>query len=250
MTIKAIFFDIGDTLVFDHPPLIERLTTAASAVGTALDPARLPAAFRAAEAFAVKRYVKGIAWDAPGALRETVGVLWHSLGLPPMSSSQWEAFGAALAAMPFVRAAHPEAASLLASLRERGFTLGAISDWEESLPDVLTELGLLPYFDALAISAVVGVTKPNPLIFEDALGQVGFAPEECLHIGDWYELDAAGAMGAGMHALLFDWAGRAPNADCPRVTTWEQMTDYLGDLEPLPLVLCKNAYEQKPNSGG
>lgn len=230
MAIRAIFFDIGDTLVFDHPPLIERLATAALAVGIPLDSVRLPAAFRAAEAFAVERYVRGIAWDAPGALRETVAVLWASLGLLPMTDGQWAAFGAAFAAVPFVRAAHPEAQSLLADLKERGFTLGAISDWEDTLPDVLTELGLLPYFDALAISAVVGVTKPNPVIFEDALGQVGFASEECLHIGDWYELDAAGAMGTGMHALLFDWAGRAPAAACPRVTTWEQMAAYLAAL--------------------
>lgn len=227
MTIKAIFFDIGDTLVFDHPPLVERLATAALAVGAELDPARLPAAFRAAEAFAVERYVQGIAWDAPGALRETVAVLWKSLGLPLMNDSQWTAFGAAFAAVPFVRAAHPEAGALLASLKERGFTLGAISDWEDTLPDVLTELGLLPYFDALAISAVVGVTKPNLLIFEDALAQLGIAPSECLHIGDWYELDAAGAMRAGMHALLFDWAERTPNAGCPRVTTWPQLAAYL-----------------------
>jgi putative hydrolase of the HAD superfamily len=232
-TIQAIFFDIGDTLVFDDPPLKERLMSAAQAVGLTLDPARLPGAFRAAEAFAVERYVAGIVWDAPGALRETVGVLWSALGLPPLSDSQWAAFASAFIFLPFTRFVPPEAFALLDEIKRRGFTLGAISDWEDTLPDVLFDLGLLDYFDALAISAVVGKTKPNPLIFQDALAQVGLPPDACLHVGDWYELDAAGAKAAGLSALLFDWAGRSPDADCPRVTDWPQLTGYLRAL-PAP----------------
>ena len=231
--IQAIFFDIGDTLVFDDPPLKERLVSAAQSVGITLDPVRLPEAFRAAEAFAVKRYVGGIVWDAPGALRETVGVLWAALGLPPLIDSQWNRFASAFASLPFTRYAQPEAFALLDELKHRGFVLGAISDWDDTLPEVLFDLGLLPYFDALSISAVVGETKPNVLIFEDALAQVGLPPDACLHIGDWDALDAAGAKAAGMPALLFDWAGRSPDAGCPRVTTWSELTAYLLAL-PMP----------------
>lgn len=225
--VQAIFFDIGDTLVFDAPPLKERIVSAARSVGLTLDPARLPEAFRAAEASAVQRYVQGIVWDAPGALRETAGVLWHSLGLPPLSDNEWTAFASTLMSLPFTRCVPPEVFALLRELKQRGFVLGAISDWEETLPEVLSGLGLLDYFDALAISAVVGATKPNALLFEDALAQVGLPPDTCLHVGDWYALDAAGANAAGMPALLFDWAERSPNADCPRVTTWAQLSEYL-----------------------
>ena len=231
--IQAIFFDIGDTLVFDDPPLQGRLTATAQSTGITLDPARLPSAFRAAEAFAVRRYVAGIAWDGPGALRETVGVLWNALELPPLTDSRWAAFGAAFADASFTRFVPPEALALLEELQRRGFVLGAISDWEDTLPDVLTELGLLPYFDALSISACVGVTKPNSLLFQDALAQVSLPPDACLHVGDWYELDVAGARAAGLNALLFDWAGRRPDADCPRVTTWNQLAEYLRML-PAP----------------
>lgn len=228
--IQAIFFDIGDTLVFDDPPLPERLASAARFAGAALDAARLPEAFRAAEAFAVQRYVNGIAWDAPGALRETMTYLLTEMEQPPLTDSQWTALAAAFASAPFTRYAHPGAANLLAALAQKGFTRGAISDWEDTLPDVLAELNLLPYFRAMSISACVGVTKPNPRLFEDALAQVNLPPEACLHVGDWYELDIAGAKAAGMNALLFDWAGRRPDADCPRVTTWPQLSAYLLSL--------------------
>ena len=233
LPIQAIFFDIGDTLVFDRPPLKERLVSAAHSVGLTLDPERLPEAFRAAEAFAVARYVLGIVWDAPGALRETVGVLWSALGLPPLSDSQWNKFASAFASLPFTRYAPPEVFVLLDELKRRGFVLGAISDWEDTLPEVLSDLGLLPYFDALAVSSVVGETKPSLLLFADALAQVGLPPNACLHVGDWYALDAAGAQAAGMSALLFDWAGRSPDADCPCVTDWQEMSEYLLAL-PMP----------------
>ncbi len=241
--IQAIFFDIGDTLVFDNPPLPERLASAARAAGLTLDAARLPEAFRKAEAFAVQRYVAGIAWDAPGALRETVAYLLAALPHPPLTDPQltdpqltdpqWKALAAAFAAAPFTRYVHPEAPALLGELGRRGFVLGAISDWEDTLPDVLTALDLLPYFHALSISACVGVTKPNPLLFEDALAQLYLPPNACLHVGDWFELDIAGARAAGMRPLLFDWTGRRPAADCPRVTTWLELADYLLGL-PAP----------------
>ncbi len=227
LTIQAIFFDIGDTLVFDDPPLKARLVSAAQSAGITLDPARLPEALRAAEAFALKRYVAGTVWDAPGALRETAGVLWYSFGLPPLNDSQWNVFASVFASLPFTRYVPPEAIALLKELKQRGFMLGAISDWEDTLPGVLSDLGLLDYFDALSVSAVVGETKPNRPIFEDALAQVHLPPSACLHIGDWYELDAAGARAAGMNTLLFDWAGRASDADCPRVTRWPQLAAYL-----------------------
>lgn len=225
--IQAVFFDIGDTLVFDSPPLPERLASAARSAGLTLDPARLPEAFRAAEAFGVQRYVDGIAWDAPGALREIMAVLLGAMQQPPLTDSQWATLAPAFSSAPFTRYAHPGAAVLLTELTRRGFVIGAISDWEDTLPDVLTELDLLPYFRALSISACVGVTKPNPLLFNDALAQTHLPPDACLHVGDWYELDVMGARAAGMNALLFDWAGRHPDADCPRVTAWPQLCDYL-----------------------
>lgn len=225
--IKAIFFDIGDTLVFDDPPLRERFALAAGAVGTALDEARLPAAFRAGEAYAVGRYVEGIPWDAPDSMREAVARMWLVLGHPPPEDAAWSALGTALAAVPFARYVHPGALDLLQELRRRGFTVGAISDWETTLPGLLAELGIAPLLDALAVSALVGVTKPDPRLFQEALRQADAAPETSLHIGDWYELDVAGARAAGMSTLLFDHPSRCPDADCPRVQTFDALAQYL-----------------------
>lgn len=225
--IKAIFFDIGDTLVFDDPPLMARLALAARATGVLLDEARLPTAFRAGEAYAVARYVEGIVWDAPDSLREAIARVWRALDRPPPDDMTWPLLAAAFGGVPFTRYAHPDALDLLRELRGRGFTVGAISDWEATLPTLLADLGIAPLLDALAVSEIVGATKPNSCLFQEALRQAGAAPETSLHVGDWYELDAQGARAAGMQTLLFDHSGRRLEADCPRVQTFDALSETL-----------------------
>ncbi len=225
--IQAIFFDIGDTLVFDDPPLPARLAMAARGTGSQLDEARLPTAFRAGERYALARYLEGVPWDAPDSLREAVARVWRALDRPPPDDEGWQRLIAALAAVPFTRYVHPDAPALLQELKRRGFTVGAVSDWETTLPALLAELGVAPYLDALAVSATVGVTKPDPRLFREALRQADVAPETSLHVGDWYELDVAGARAAGMGALLFDHQDRKPDADCPRVQTFDALASSL-----------------------
>ena len=210
------------------------MAQAAGAVGLTLDALRLPSAFRAGEAYAVGRYVEGIPWDDPDSLREAMGRVFAALELSPLDEAAWPHFLAAFAAVPFERYVHPEALALLRELKQRGFTVGAISDWETTLPELLEQLGIAPYLDALAVSAIVGVTKPHPRLFQDALRQANAPPETSLHIGDWYELDVCGARAAGMQELLFDWPGRRPHADCLRVTTFAALTETLLAL-PAPV---------------
>jgi len=228
--VQAIFFDIGDTLVFDTPPLQERLRIAFRAMGLDVSVERLKDAFRAGEIYAVGQYLIGVPWDDPEALAEAVTRILQAMEMPLTDTAP---LLKNFLNIPFERCVHPDASTLLADLKARGFILGAISDWEVTLPKLLKEWGISPYLDALAVSEIVGVTKPNVLLFEDALQQVSVAPENALHIGDWYELDVAGARTAGMQTLLFDWAGRRPYADCPRVTTFEELSAYLFEHAPV-----------------
>jgi len=236
--VRAIFFDIGDTLVFDEPPLRERFWSATQATGLVYEKERLPQAFRAGQEYALARYLQGVGNDDAEVQREFTARTLAALDVPPLSAAQWQALAEAFAAVPWKRYVHPGAISLLETLRERGFVVGAISDWEETLPDVLAELALAPHLDALAVSAVVGVTKPHPRLFQDALRQAGVPPEASLHVGDWYELDVCGARAAGMRAILFDHQGRTPDADCPRVESFDALAALLLSLSgPLPALV-------------
>ncbi len=228
--VRAIFFDIGDTLVYDEPPLSERFRQAALAVGLPATPERWPQAYRQAEDYSLGQYLAGVPLADPALLRGCSETIQTALTGDGLTDNRWQAIAAAFSAQPFRRFLHPKAIELLYTLRANGYTLGAISDWDETLPKLLGEMYLMPHIDTLSVSSLVGVTKPDRRLFEDALHQAGVAPEEALHVGDWYALDIVGARAAGMQALLFDHAGRTPQADCPRVETFDEMAQYLRRL--------------------
>ncbi|WP_117237480.1 HAD family hydrolase [Thermus sediminis] len=105
----------------------------------------------------------------------------------------------------------PGAEETLKALKERGYPLAVVSNWDASLPEILEVVGLRRYFDHLAVSALSGVAKPDPRLFQEALAALGVAPEEAVHVGD-SEADLLGARGAGMRAFLFDPTGENPEA--------------------------------------
>lgn len=63
------------------------------------------------------------------------------------------------------------------------------------------------YFDCVIDSEMVGVKKPNPLIFEYSLKKAFVKPENSLMIGDNAEADILGAKNAGMHTIHFNSNG-------------------------------------------
>ena len=83
------------------------------------------------------------------------------------------------------------------------------------------------------MSATVGCTKPDRRLFQEALRQMGVTAETALHVGDWYELDVQGARSVGMTSILFDHQQRRPDADCPRVESFDELAAFLLSL-PCP----------------
>lgn len=92
----------------------------------------------------------------------------------------------------------------LDALAARGVNLGIVSNWDERLRPLLSELGLIKLLDAVVISCEVAFTKPSPVIFEQAARKLGLPPENILHVGDSMESDVAGAKSAGFQARLID----------------------------------------------
>lgn len=60
------------------------------------------------------------------------------------------------------------------------------------------------YFTCVVDSEMVGVKKPNKLIFDYSLEKANVIAEQSLMIGDNYEADILGAVNAGMHAIHFN----------------------------------------------
>jgi len=117
----------------------------------------------------------------------------------------------------------PDVLPTLDALQERGLRLAVVSNWDYELPVEFERLGVAERFEAVAVSASLGVGKPDPAIFRWALERLGAGPEEALHCGDHPEKDCAGARAAGIEALLLDRDDRHPDAPCPRIRTLAEL---------------------------
>lgn len=92
---------------------------------------------------------------------------------------------------------------LYKELREDGKKLVLLSDQtKEWWPFLNNKFEIESYFDSTIVSALVGVNKPNPKIYQIAIEASGFKPEECLFIDD-LEHNLEPAEKIGMKTILF-----------------------------------------------
>lgn len=113
--------------------------------------------------------------------------------------------------------------ALLERLQERGAILGVVSNWDSRLPEILENMGLARYFKFILASTVVGSAKPDRGIFERALQAAGVAAGEACHIGDEPATDITGARNVGIHSILIDRKGRHNSDGIPTVRSFSDL---------------------------
>jgi len=95
---------------------------------------------------------------------------------------------------------------LIAFIRElkvRGYKTAICSNTPSKLlRELLSIHGLATYFDVLAVSSEVGLTKPGPDIFNYTLKELRIMPQEAIFVDDRKE-NIDGARAAGMEAVLY-----------------------------------------------
>ncbi len=98
----------------------------------------------------------------------------------------------------------PEVLSVLTDLSARGYRMGVVSNIT-LLPQLmradLDRLGIGPLLAASVFSSEIGVRKPDPRIFREALDRLGSEPGETVFVGDRLYDDITGARGVGMRAV-------------------------------------------------
>lgn len=96
----------------------------------------------------------------------------------------------------------------LEALRERGVRTAVVSDAWPNLPSLHADLGIDDFFEAYAISAVLGCRKPDPGMYRHASDALGLEPGDCLFVDDSPELVAA-ALDLGYHGRWMNREGEA-----------------------------------------
>jgi len=116
----------------------------------------------------------------------------------------------------------PGTRKILLSLREK-YRTGVISNADGKIVDVLAQCGIADCFESITDSGIVGKEKPHPAIFEAALKSLGVEARESLYVGDIYSVDQVGATGVGMRAALFDVCGAYKNDGRRRLDSLDEL---------------------------
>jgi HAD superfamily hydrolase (TIGR01549 family) len=209
----AVLLDAFGTLVTLDPPL-PRLVAGLRAAGSPLPEEVVGPALESEMRFYRANHDLGHDAASLAELRRAcAGVLGEGLGpsAPPLDLLT-ELLEASL---EFVLL--PDALPALDALREEGYRLAVVSNWDYSLPAELARLGIADRFDAVAVSAAVGARKPSPGLFHWVLDRLETAARAAVHCGDQPEPDCLGARQAGVRAVIVDREGRYDGADCPRI---------------------------------
>ncbi len=234
MMIKAVFLDFYGTLAQWVPARESIQWGACQAEGLTVSTEALAQAYPVADDYMARENAHTPLAVRPEAeqqslLAEYERVLLRAAGLE-VALEQAERIWRRVSSAPKELGLYDDVEPALEGVLAAGLRMGIISNMGRELDGVLDRLGLRRFIQVVSTSAEAGISKPNPGIFEAALTKAGIQPQEAIHVGDHYEGDVVGALGARMHALLL---AREPSlitpAECPTITTLDELLPYLNN---------------------
>jgi HAD superfamily hydrolase (TIGR01509 family) len=218
MTIRAIFFDAGNTLIhMDY----DAIAAALGREGVTATVAEVRRAEWRARVRLDASFAPGASTEHPSTGDRYLAFLLDELGV------RNEGTLTALAAWRrgynpprgLWTAVDPAAEPALLTARQVGVATAVISNSNGTIAGILETIGLARHLDFVIDSSEVGVEKPDPRIFRLALQRAAVQPAEAAYIGDLYSVDVLGARAAGLHAVLMDPGRCWPPRDCPTAPT-------------------------------
>lgn len=233
--LEAVLFDAGLTLIQSATPAAAVAGPVLGAHDIAFVAADLAQAMDRAEEYLEATWHRGDWWGAESTVRALfVAAYRHVLpAVPAVGADTGLATRLAEAIYDSYQdtrhwGLYPDVLPTLRQLRLAGLHMGIVSDWGHGLEAIVIELELQGFLEFLVVSSRVGLSKPDPAVFELALGRIGVAPERAVYVGDTYVKDVLGARAAGLTPVLLDRSGRAPAPDCLVVTTLADLPHLLG----------------------
>ncbi|MFM2071638.1 MAG: hypothetical protein RLZZ623_1901 [Actinomycetota bacterium] len=125
----------------------------------------------------------------------------------------------------------PESVAALHALHAAGMPMGVVSNASGQIEEVLRRSAIcqVGIGDGVPVrtvidSHVVGVSKPDPRIFDPALVHFGEIPRHRIaYVGDSVTMDIGGARAAGLFPVLLDPYDDHPGADFERITSLAEL---------------------------
>ena len=230
MGIKAVLFDLGNTLVkLWIPETVYHRILISFNINRSIEEIReaLMKAQKDSERLQYEQLFGKIPYEEYWNKRD--GLLLRHLGLPldrkllRKIQTRWFDY----AECPLF----PDVNPVLSKLRERGLKMGIISTGYEQDIDAITQKTDLQkeLFDVIVGADTLKKTKPDPEVFKYALTKLKVKPQETLFVGDEIDADYRGAENAGIHALLIQRTENktSQTSDLSTIASLEEVFKYL-----------------------
>ena len=212
--VRAVTFDLFDTLARFWPPREQIQAQALQAFAIEVTPEGIDRGYALADAYMARENASGV----PVRMRPTEAtaaffaeyerLVLHGAGVEVSRETAWRVWQE-VRKIRYDLALFDDVLPSLRRLKELGLALGLISNINRTGPDLLQSLGLEGVLDCAITSREVGAEKPHAPIFLAALERLETTPAEAVHVGDQYASDIVGALGVGMGAVLIDRYGTA-----------------------------------------
>ena len=231
MAIKAVFFDLYNTLARFDPPAVELQVAVCQELGIPVTPEGIAKGYALADEYMAQEEAL---WPLIQRSREKRRHFFGQYELRVLQGA-----GVQLSAeealdifrrvqrRPLDLAPFDDVVPALQMLIARKKTLGLITNInlgpgspDEGIAEITARLGITNYLDFTVTSQEVGASKPHPPIFLAALKKARVEPREAMHVGDQYRSDVVGAQSAGLHPVLIDRGDFYRDfTECPRITS-------------------------------
>lgn len=232
--LRAVFFDLSETLVHSIPDQEDLLVRACRSFGFDLSARDARRGFLAAGEYWRRAVARLPLEQRTTAQRRTLFAEYDRRALTAaglrvdrrVALRIFEALLALSRKEGHRLALYQDVRPVLAALKARGLALGVISNLGAELGEVCQALELSPWLDVIVGPGEAGVQKPHPAIFRAALRKVGVPAAAALYVGDQPAVDVAGARRAGLRPVLLDRGDVLSEfTACPRVVGLGQVAE-------------------------
>ncbi|WP_029253747.1 HAD family hydrolase [Paraoerskovia marina] len=209
--VEAVVFDLDDTLVDTKVAFAAAIGAVATTYLPHLPADRHPevvATWRADVSGRYRAYTRGeLSFDAQRMLRANeLQLAFGGVELDDAAYARWrDAYSAAFRG---AWVAHDDAAPALQELVRRGFRVGVLTNAAREMQvEKIARTGLADLVPLLVAVDDLGVGKPDPRVFHEACRLLGTEHARTVYVGDELDVDARGAIAAGLHGVWIDRPG-------------------------------------------
>ena len=212
---EVIFFDLGNTLMYDKDPWDPIFPRADAAMRRCLEQAGYPLAENAYGEFNTifdMYYHRRRDTVQEETTVQLLRELMDRQGASPPDPVLFAAMEAMYAVTQENWFVEEDAAPALKTLQEMGYRLGIISNAadDENVQELIDKGNLRSHFEFIISSAACGVRKPDARIFQLALDHFNVPPEKTAMAGDLLDADVLGANRLGIYSIWVTRRAIAP----------------------------------------